>query len=424
MIFLLRIFFFLLPFQFALAPGAGVDLAVARIAAAFIFLVWIVGALFRRSIWIPRTWTSALLASFLFLAAFSLTGAWNIPWGLRKLAFLVNFIPLYFVLSDTFHRNNGSVPVILRSVVSGGIVAALIALLQFTSQFALGVPSVVEFWRSTILPIFLGPSFGDAAAEYSSLLVNVRGMTLLRATAFFPDPHVAAYYFGLCAAFAAGFAWHSGQRKWSVAADILILADVLTFSRGGYLGLAAGSVVFGLAIAGQSLRPGQRRRYFAIATGALAIGILAILFTPFGDRFRSSFSVTEGSNEGRLAMWTAGAQAITTHPLSGVGLGNFPLFVKPSADYREPIYAHDLFLDIAAETGILNGIIFIFLIFWTFLALWRHGRSDRILFGAAAGMALFLIHSLVETPVFSVHILPLFLLLLALGTMEPSPRTR
>lgn len=415
---LLQLFFFLLPFQFALAPTAGADVAIARVAVAGITLTWLVLALVRKSIWIPRTWVSALFVSFLFLSAFSILFADNPAWGARKLLFLLNFAPLYFVLADTLHHHPEALQKIARTTVWGSVLAALVALGQFCSQFILGVPTVVEFWRSMVLPLFLGPIFGDSATEYSSLLVNVHGATLLRATAFFPDPHVAAYYFGMTLALGCGIAWRSGEKKWLFAVGLLFVADILTFSRGGYIGLVALFLVFGLFFTKKTDLLKKQRNYFIVTSIVIAFTVLSIFFTPIGDRFRSSFSLEEGSNEGRIAMWRAGYDAIASHPITGVGLGNFSLFVKPSADYREPIYAHNLFLDIMAETGILNGLIFILLIMGSIFTLWQYRHSNDILLGTSAGLALFLTHSLAENPLFSVHILPLFLLFVVIGSQE------
>ena len=73
--------------------------------------------------------------------------------------------------------------------------------------------------------------------------------------------------------------------------------------------------------------------------------------------FSSIFDLKEGSNVGRLEMWKKSAEVALDNPFSGVGIGNYPLEVKASADYREPITAHNTYLDIASETGIISLLV-------------------------------------------------------------------
>jgi O-antigen ligase len=117
-------------------------------------------------------------------------------------------------------------------------------------------------------------------------------------------------------------------------------------------------------------------------------------------------------------MWSAATHLIQEHPLLGVGLGNYSTAIKPTASYRDPIYAHNLFLDIAAETGILNALVFLILLFVSWWHLTRQTQTPRptknLLWWASLSLIIFGTHALVETPLYSVHILPLLIALLAL----------
>ena len=154
-------------------------------------------------------------------------------------------------------------------------------------------------------------------------------------------------------------------------------------------------------------------------SGLIVIAIISV--SPIGTRLFSSFSQTDGSNVERVRLWQEAAGLISLRPILGVGLGNYPLIVKPSAEYREPIYAHNLFLDITLETG-LTGLFF----FVGFLLLgigsswkrWRH-TSDIVSLAIFSSLIVFSFHSFFETPIFSVHILPLFLLLMAASIAFP-----
>ena len=111
-------------------------------------------------------------------------------------------------------------------------------------------------------------------------------------------------------------------------------------------------------------------------------------------------------------MWQEAGMHLFGAPLLGYGLGNYPLVVDPLADYRKPIYAHDIFLDIAVETGLIGALLFSLGLFG---ALFRFiKRRDIILRASFVSLSLYVGHSLFENPLFSVHVLPVFLLVVSL----------
>ncbi len=117
-------------------------------------------------------------------------------------------------------------------------------------------------------------------------------------------------------------------------------------------------------------------------------------------------------------MWKTASQVVADHPFTGVGLGNYSLAVKPSASYREPIYAHSLYLDIAAELGLPALLVFLTLITHAGISLYRKSKEEPFLLYPFISLIVFFTHSLVETPLYSVHIFPLFLVILAMSTFH------
>lgn len=95
----------------------------------------------------------------------------------------------------------------------------------------------------------------------------------------------------------------------------------------------------------------------------------------------------------------------------------YSLAVDPNADYREPIYAHNLYFDIAAELGIPAVVIFVSLLFMVFKNFWIAAKKQPFLIAGVYSITAFSIHSLVESPLYSVHILPLFFIIIALGAV-------
>jgi O-antigen ligase len=403
------IFCFLLPFQFALNPATGIDLAIVRIIVPIMFLAWLLWAKKNKLPLLEKNKVTYLLIAFWLLAVFSLPFSHNLSWSLRKLAFLFSLAPIYFVAASVL-TDRSKVRGAMAALVGGGAVVAFLGLLQFFAQFVFGIDPVYAFLAHHAAPFFLGHSFAQAVLAYPSWLVNSGGVTYLRAVATFPDPHMFSYYLGMLAPWSiALWATTKTHKKLFLASSVLLVAaDIFTFTRGGYVALIAAAIVI-LPLVSRSVA----RKLMA---GAAVFVLLFALVphNPVAGRFLSSFDIQEGSNQSRLANWQQALPIIATHPF-GVGIGMYSLAVDPNADYREPIYAHDLYLDIAAELGIVTAFVFLALLFFAFRHFWQSAKKQPFFVAGAASLAVFSVHSLVESPLYSVHILPLILVIIALS---------
>jgi O-antigen ligase len=402
---------FLLPFQFALNIGDNFDLVITRVLVPVIFLLWLVRNLARKKLWIPNKAEMWSVVTFLFLSVCSLFFGRDAGNGFRKLLYFFTIVPVFFVAADIFQAQKWRKRA-LAAVILSGTLAAIVGLFQFFFSFIIGIEKSVKIWEN-LAPYFLGNSFGKIVAANSSWLVNIGGVTRMRAFGFFPDPHNFAFFVNLCLFTALGYLF--AQKKavsklWiGVGAVLMIAAIGLSFSRGAYLGLLAGGIFFAAVFLNRSGVLGKALLVFA------AIFVLIFIFNSniITQRLATSFNLKEGSNAERYKNWTQAAEMIQGYPLGGVGLGNYARSVDPTAADRSSIYAHNLFLDIAAETGILNAIIFLCLIF---ISIWRNVKNDNMIsLGLAAGLVAFFFHSIFDTALYSPQVLTLLLIIIALG---------
>lgn len=434
-----------IPFQIALNPAEGVDLASGRVFILILALLWLISAFKNRQVFVPVRIQTALILSFLFLSAFSLLWAKNPDWGMRKLLFLLSIFPIYFVTAGLrpavipsaveeskktaldpstspsthfvrsgFAQDDNFNIKIVKFLVWGAGVAALVGLVQFSLQFIWGLNNILKFWAGSVAPVFLGTAFSEAVLAYPSWLVNLGGETIFRAIATFPDPHMFSIYLGMALPLALGLYFFAKKKIYLILSATILLADLLSFSRGGYIGLVAGLLFFPLVI-----MKNKKLNLKKILIGlALAVIFFVFIFkSPIGSRFLTSFNAKEGSNMGRIETWKQAADIIKNNPL-GVGLGNYALEVKATASYREPFYAHNLYLDIAAETGITNAIIWIALIVFSIKSFIKKSENNILWLGGAVSLVVFSAHSFFETALFSVQALPLLLIIIALSTAK------
>ncbi|MFA6097520.1 MAG: O-antigen ligase family protein [Candidatus Paceibacterota bacterium] len=420
---------FYLPFQVALNISSGIDLASGRVFILILLAVWLIKGLAQKKVNINFSLQIVFLSLFLFVAGFSMLWAFEDERAARKILVFLSIFPLYFVISSFDGKR--FVYKVLDALFLGAFLISLIGLAQFAAQFILGIDPVMEFWSETIAPIFYGNEFGAEVVSNPSWLVNVSGATLLRVFSLFPDPHMFSFYMGLILPILISFGLFYGKdcgdggslilRSRTIVGIIIfimILSEALTFSRGGYIGMVAGLGI--LIILGW--------KYFGVKKKFIIGSFFAIL-TLFGAtngqsfvaRFVSSFDLGEGSNSERMKNWGQGYEMFADNLFFGVGIGNYSYELKPTADYRTPIYAHNTYLDIGAEMGIFALFAWIMLFGASIYGLYRAGKyadniGERALsFGLVGSLVWFLTHSFFDTAIYSPTVLSILMVILAVA---------
>jgi len=369
---------------------------------------------------------------------------------------------------------------ILKVLVLSGFVLSLIGITQFTLQFFVGVDPIMIFWSKYIAPFFYGNTFGAEVISNPSWLVNIGGTTILRAFSLFPDPHMFSFYLGLLTPLVFAIALvnknsvdcHSelvsesisdkglsyfqfvrqsigrigknggyGQKILKQVQNdknaffssrllyfilvAMLLAELFTFSRGGYLGMIAG---IGVVIILFWRKISFNKKIILGLTSAIAVIFLLTTSQSVINRFLSSFDFSEGSNTERIKNWSQGYEMFADNFLFGVGIGNYSLEINPTIAYRTPVYAHNLYLDIGAEMGIFALIIWIVLIAATIYQLYKTSRNNKSEFSRTVSIGLigslvwFSVHSFFDTPIYSPTILAIFVVIISLAILVSSSK--
>ncbi len=407
-VFLITIF--TLPLHFALNPAQGYDLMLTRVLGSVLFCGTLLYCLLRRQCSFQFSLQTFFLTSFLVVAALSLFLTEHPLWGARKILFFLTLVPFYFLTIYFVAKRQNVSMLIQKVIVWSGMLIASIGLVQFMLQFIIGLELTMVLWRD-ISALVLGKSLGAAVIMHNSWLVNVAGVDLFRVIAFFPDPHICAFFFGMIAPLAVGLSIKTGKSFYVWFALLMIIADLLTFSRGGYIGLIVGFSIF-IIIYQKQLHVWHK------IIGGIFVSVLCLSLiipsNPVSDRLASSFDMTEGSNTERLANWAQAYDIIVAHPLRGVGLGGYISHVDPRADYRTPIYAHNLYLDIMAEMGVIGLLLWLSFLL-TVVIIYFSQRTDPLMVASGISITVFMTHSFFETSLFSVHIFTLLMIIAGLS---------
>lgn len=429
-------FYFLLfyiPFQVALNPPiAGFDIATARLMILTLFAVLVVknkkngGFIFP----IKDDFIGILLLGLLFWSGVSVFWSENWFWGIRKWLVFASIFPIYWVARYVFNADDGKNGVVMKSaavITLSSFFVAISAILQFSTQFIWKIDPILHFWSRTFFPIFLGHNFGSAVLSHQSWFTGVSGKMIMRAVGFFPDPHTLGFYIGLIFPVILFFSFNGKKYKiLSFSAIFLSLTVIfLTFARSAYLGLFAGLFVF--LLAGFNLFT-FRKKIFLVCLIILTILFFFTPRSPIAERFTSSFNAEESSNIERLGNWEEALYLIKRNPAHGVGLGSYSLNAAylrgmDYVNYRLPIYAHNTYLDIWAEMGIIGLWLWFGLFAYVFykgiVTLFFNNCGDaaikKLFVCVLASLFWFGVQSFFDTPVFSPRVLPILMIIFALS---------
>ncbi len=423
-----------LPFQIAINPGYGFDLASLRLFIVVFFIIWFFKKAkegnFEIGAYLNNLQSIGLL-SFLILISLSLIGAANPFWGVRKIIYFLSVFPLYFIvinLVDEWYK----IKKVIYFLLAGGGIFATAGLAQFLAQFFFSFEKIYNFWAINIISVFSGFNYGSMLLSYPSWLVEINGRVFSRAFSLFSDPHMLAFYLGLILPLAFSLLVHQWVAKHQHSFIfyslyfLFFVVLLLTFTRGAYMAVIA---VFSVLIFLSWRYLNVRGLIFLLL---LSLLVFIIPITPIADRFYSSFNTQEESNIGRLSMWQEAGKAGLENPLVGVGLGNYSLIIDSKLDYRNPITAHNLYLDLFSETGALSLLVWLVLILGTAWQLLRRiikvndSPKRAILIGLAGSLLYFFCHSFFETAVYNPSILAVFMVLLGLSTalLRSAPEKR
>ncbi|HEX6183668.1 MAG TPA: O-antigen ligase family protein [Pyrinomonadaceae bacterium] len=152
-------------------------------------------------------------------------------------------------------------------------------------------------------------------------------------------------------ALAMGFGARGLLRKalyWGAAA-LMVAGTVVTYSRGGFLALAASTLVLAWTLG--------RRNRFAVVAGAcvLTLGLLLLAPGNYGARIFSIYDRSldaHGSADARQALLMRSVLVAVRNPLFGVGMGNFAY-----VSFRNQV-THNAYTQVAAEMGAAALVIY------------------------------------------------------------------
>jgi len=183
---------------------------------------------------------------------------------------------------------------------------------------------------------------------------------------------------------------------------VAMVVLVLSRTRGGFLGFVASLVYLTWAL----------RRWAPLALAAVVVGLQALTTPPAVREWAATMPslLHQLTQPERLMYWQAALNMIQAHPIIGVGTNTFVLAYpqyRIASDHFATIgpYAHNQYLHVTAELGVLGLVVFTWLLVLVFRTVHRALRAERarvpyesaVIAGVGGGLVGYLVMGVFES---------------------------
>ncbi|OGN03221.1 MAG: hypothetical protein A2651_02330 [Candidatus Yanofskybacteria bacterium RIFCSPHIGHO2_01_FULL_42_12] len=464
-----------IPLFLALPITAGFDnFNVWRILAAILFLKWLFKNSIKYYVLCIKDWVKNfsykkppfLLIILLILAVLSVIPAPDKMAAIKRIIFFLNFAVLGVVICDKA-ENQEFVKRLIKNSIIPVIIVATVGYIQVISTYFIDIYQFMRIWGEGIQCRQFGEQWCNIAVQLGNTWFAYFGEQLsLRVFSLFPDSHSFPQFvlLGIPAILAMLLRKNTNHKtqitnktqkiKAQIPRIIILSSLFLIIILSGTRGIWAASVgviLLALAIIFYTNRQMPTKSAIAENVGTFKnlTRYLVIFFVMFAvafpifsspqflvgksddilkNRIKSIIDFGETSNAQRIEIWKKTLSSIKEKPFLGVGIGNYPVVLEQDIRLAKAgSSAHNLYLHITAEMGILAGIIFIWFLWLLFKRNYdiftKEGDKQLGIYFAATLLFVpwVLIYSLTDIAIFDERSFLMFVTTTALilGTKKP-----
>ncbi|MDD4607366.1 MAG: O-antigen ligase family protein [Patescibacteria group bacterium] len=296
----------------------------------------------------------------------------NLYWAVR-IALLIDVAFILSLIKISFKK-------ISLSLITAGVIQSILAIWQFFSQ-------------QVIASQWLGMA-GQLARDLGVSVVEVGDQRWLRVYGSLPHPNILAGFLVITILLTIYLLdkYPSKVRYLSAVLPILILGLMLTFSRGAILALIISFIFYKILI---KIKIKQNLINKSVLIGLVSVIIFSIFLYPLlMTRLQNQARLEVKSNQERIASLQQAKEIIQQNWLLGVGVGNYTLELHNLYPQQEVWWyqpAHNVYLLILSELGLVGLILFLSIIFYLVFQIFKSGLNSQKIIGLALLLSLLII---------------------------------
>lgn len=380
----------LIPFTMAISP------ALMNICSGFLIFGFLANKLLKKKKIFIKAPLNLPFACFFIAAVISIFNSIDYKDSTHGLLRLIEYLFIYLIICEEVKDEKQIKRIVLSMVLGASLV------------------SIDAFWQVI------------AGRDFIRGNLPVINIGIKRATASFPDANVLGIYLSAIAPLVVALAlyyYKAAKKILMFLASLAIMAGVLlTYSRPTFLAIYICLVLLGI------VKKDKFLIFFLLIITAIGPFVTPISVKDWAKEMGYN-PLRFMCNDDRIAIYRNSLNMIMAHPVIGVGvntfMGNYRKY-KESPEYRnvvtsDYVYAHNNFLHMAGEVGILGLGIF----FWLLYVLFKNAASSfrrlkgdfmrNVSLGLILCLAGFLLNGLTESSLYYSRVVIIFWYLVGLS---------
>ncbi|MDP3793011.1 MAG: O-antigen ligase family protein [bacterium] len=361
---------------------------------------------------------SKLLVILLVFAVLSIIPALDKGAAITRIIFFVNLSLVGIVVYYLSQKSTEFTERLIKNITTPAMIVVTVGFIQVASTYFIDIYQFMRIWGEGIQMRQFGVLWSEIAVRLGNTWFAYYGEQLsLRVFSLFPDSHSFPQFvlLGLPALFAVALLKVLNSVNVSTSQDdtlgrlirtranmavlwipVAFLIIILSGTRGIWAA-SVGVVIIILGVICWLYKTKAETHYknifkyislYMIAFFMLFAVAYPIFVSPqfllskgnlglFRERIKSIVDFGETSNAQRIEIWKASLESIKERPLLGVGIGNFPVVLDQRIFLaRAGSSAHNIYLHIASEMGILALVTTIWFLWLVFKKSYENFVSD------------------------------------------------
>lgn len=244
--------------------------------------------------------------------------------------------------------------------------------LFYKIAFIVGIAAFLQSWQ-VLYDLMLASNRLTLLEGLNMLKGNTGNMNILAASLTIKIPFILL-----------GITYYSGYKKWLLAGALFLASTTIFFTgaRTAFINLFLVFIIYSIYY----LKTSSFKKQAFVKISGFVIPLIASIFfaniilekSKDTGRYTSltkrieTIDASDASAQVRFFMWDNAIKLTETNPFFGIGLGNYrvesiPYESKTADDLITYLHAHNDFLEIMAETGVLNALVYLSLFVLVFI---------------------------------------------------------
>src|SRR3989344_1666525 len=354
-----------------------------------------------------------LLLILLVFSILSIIPAVDRGAAITRIIYFINLSLIGMVIYYLAKESTNFTKRLIRNIAIPTIFVSIVGFIQLASTYFINIYQFMRIWGEGIQMRQFGVLWSEIAVRLGNTWFAYYGDQLsLRVFSLFPDSHSFPQFvlLGLPAIFAISFSTllasaqnvelkrliKKRSKLFVLWIPAMFLISILSGTRGIWAASVGVLIVISLVL--YRLKNNEVRPHYELFKYiSLYLVVFFMLFmvaypifvSPqfllskgdwglFSERIKSIIDFGETSNSQRIDIWKASLESIKNRPLLGVGIGNFPIVLNQNIFLaRAGSSAHNIYLHIASEMGILALVTVIWFLWLVFKKSYYNFVSEK-----------------------------------------------